>query len=168
VDAVVPYEVASASTANVVVVYQGNASVSKAVPIAGAKPGIFTNDGSGHGQGAILNLDYSLNGPAQPATGGQDVMIYATGEGVTAPPGVDGRITSPTGQLLPKAVAACSATIGGQPAQVDYCGEAPGATAGALQINVKVPTSIAPGNAVPVTIAIGGVASQSGVTLAVQ
>jgi uncharacterized protein (TIGR03437 family) len=33
---------------------------------------------------------------------------------------------------------------------------------------VKVPTSIAPGNAVPVTIAIGGVASQSGVTLAVQ
>jgi hypothetical protein len=33
---------------------------------------------------------------------------------------------------------------------------------------VKLPTTIAPASAVPVTIAIGGVASQAGVTLAVE
>ena len=165
VDAIVPYEIAPASTANVVVVYQGNASVPKSVSIAATKPGIFTNNGSGHGQGAILNQDFTLNGPANPAPRGQYVMIYATGEGVTTPPGVDGRVT---GTPLPLAVAHCSATIGGQTTTLNYCGEAPGSTAGLVQVNALVPASIAPSSAAPVTITIGGVTSQTGVTLAVQ
>jgi uncharacterized protein (TIGR03437 family) len=168
VDAIVPYEIAPASKANVVVVYQGNASAPATVTIAATKPGIFTDDGSGRGQGAILNPDYSLNGPSNPAPRGQYVMIYATGEGLTTPPGVDGRVTDPSGKLLPLAVAACSATIGGTKVAADYCGEAPGSTAGLLQMNVKVPTTIAPASAVPVTITIGGLTSQAGVTLAVQ
>jgi uncharacterized protein (TIGR03437 family) len=168
VDAIVPYEIAPASTANVVVVYQGNASGPAPIPIAATKPGIFTNNGSGHGQGAILNQDFTLNGPSNPAPRGQYVMIYATGEGVTTPPGVDGRVTDATGKLLPLAVAHCSVTVGGTTVVADYCGEAPGSTAGLVQMNVKVPQSIAPGSAVPVTITIGGVTSQSGVTLAVE
>jgi uncharacterized protein (TIGR03437 family) len=168
VDAIVPYEIAPASTASVVVVYQGNASAPATATIAATRPGIFTNDGSGLGQGAILNPDYSLNGPSNPAPRGQYVMIYATGEGVTTPPGVDGRVTDPSGKLLPLAVASCTATIGGTTVAADYCGEAPGSTAGLVQMNVKLPTTIAPASAVPVTIAIGGVASQAGVTLAVQ
>ena len=165
VDAIVPYEIASASTANVVVVYQGNASAPATVTIAATKPGIFTDDGSGLGQGAIRNVDYSLNGPSNPAPRGQYVLIYATGEGATTPSGVDGRVT---GTPLPLAVAHCSATIGGQATTLNYCGEAPGSTAGLVQVNALVPTSIAAGSAVPVTITIGGVTSQSGVTLAVQ
>jgi uncharacterized protein (TIGR03437 family) len=168
VDAIVPYEIAPASTASVVVVYQGNASAPATATIAATRPGIFTNDGSGLGQGAILNPDYSLNGPSNPAPRGQYVMIYATGEGVTTPPGVDGRVTDPSGKLLPLAVASCTATIGGTTVAADYCGEAPGSTAGLVQMNVKLPTTIAPASAVPVTIAIGGVASQAGVTLAVE
>jgi uncharacterized protein (TIGR03437 family) len=168
VDAIVPYEIAPASTANVVVVYQGNASAPAPVSIAATKPGIFTNNGSGHGQGAILNQDFTLNGPSNSAPRGQSVMIYATGEGVTTPPGVDGRVTDPSGKLLPLAVAHCSGTIGGTTVVADYCGEAPGSTAGLVQINVKIPQSITPGSAVPVTITIGGVTSQAGVTLAVK
>jgi hypothetical protein len=55
--AVVPYEVAGQTTVNVVVVYQGNASAPFPVAVADAKTAIFTDDTSGHGQGAILNQD---------------------------------------------------------------------------------------------------------------
>jgi uncharacterized protein (TIGR03437 family) len=168
VNAVVPYEVASATTANVVVVYQGNASAQFAIPIAATRPGIFTRSGSGTGQGAILNPDLSVNGASSPAARGSWISIYATGEGITTPPGVDGRVSSYQGTPLPKPQAACSATIGGQTANVNYCGEAPYFTAGVLQVNAQVPESISPGASVPVTITVGGVTSQANVTIVVQ
>jgi len=164
-NAIVPYEIAPLQNVNVVVVYQGNASAPFQVPVAAVKPGIFTKNSSGSGQGAILNQDYTLNGPAKPASRGQYVFIYATGEGLTNPPGVDGRIS---GTPLPKVALSCSATIGGQNATLNYCGEAPGATAGLVQVNALVPESVTPGNSVQVSIAIGNVASQPGVTLAVK
>jgi uncharacterized protein (TIGR03437 family) len=168
VNAVVPYEVASATTANVVVVYQSNPSAPFAIPIAAARPGIFTHSGGGTGQGAILNQDQSVNSAASPAARGSWISIYATGEGVTTPPGVDGRVSAYKGTPLPKAQGNCSATIGGQTANVNFCGEAPYFTAGVLQVNVQVPDSISPGNSVPVAITVGGVNSQANVTIAVQ
>jgi uncharacterized protein (TIGR03437 family) len=168
VNAVVPYEVASDTSAMIVVVYQGNASAPFAIPIAAARPGIFTRSGSGTEQGAILNQDLSVNGAGSPAARGSWVSIYATGEGITTPPGVDGRVSAYHGSPLPKAQAGCSATMGGQPANVNYCGEAPDFTAGVLQMNVQVPESINPGSSVPVTITVGGVTSQANVTIAVQ
>jgi uncharacterized protein (TIGR03437 family) len=51
---------------------------------------------------------------------------------------------------------------------VNYCGEAPGFTAGVLQVNAMVPESMVPGSAVPVTIAVGSGTSQTGVTMAVR
>jgi len=164
-NAIVPYEIAPLQNANVVVVYQGNASAPLQVPVAAVKPGIFTKNSSGSGQGAILNQDYSLNGSAHPAPRGQYVFIYATGEGLTTPPGVDGRITATP---VPKVALACSANIGGQDATLNYCGEAPGATAGLVQINALIPASVTPGGNVPLTIKIGDVSSQPGVTLAVK
>jgi uncharacterized protein (TIGR03437 family) len=164
-NAIVPYEVDGQTTVNVVVVYQGNASAPFQVAVAAAKPAIFTDDTSGHGQGAILNHDYTLNSPANPEARGQYVFIFGTGEGLTTPPGVDGRIT---GTPLPTANLTCSAIIGGQTVTPEYCGEAPGATAGLVQVNALIPQSVTPGGAVPVTIAIGGAASQANVTVAVK
>jgi len=164
-NAIVPYELAGQTTVNVVVVYQGNASAPFQVAVAAAKPAIFTDDTSGHGQGAILNQDYTLNSPAHPAPRGRYVFIYGTGEGVTTPPGLDGRIS---GTPVPKVSLNCSATIGELTATLNYCGEAPGATAGLVQVNVLIPDSVTPGGAVPVSIKIGGVTSQAGVTLAVR
>ena len=164
-NAIVPYEVAGQTTVNAVVVYQGNASAPFQVAVAAAKPAIFTDDTSGHGQGAILNHDYTINGPANPEARGQYVFIYGTGEGLTTPPGVDGRIT---GTPLPNASLSCSVTIGGQTVTPEYCGEAPGATAGLVQVNALIPQSVTPGGAVPVAITIGGVASQTNVTVAVK
>jgi uncharacterized protein (TIGR03437 family) len=163
--AVVPYEVAAQQTASVVVVYQGNASTPFQIPIAAAKPAIFTNDASGSGQGAVLNQDYSRNGSASPAPRGQYIFIYGTGEGVTTPPGLDGRITTTP---LPQVSSSCAVTIGGQSATFNYCGEAPGDTAGVFQVNALIPESVTPGNSVPITITIGGVTSQANVTVAVK
>ncbi|MGB9458635.1 MAG: glycoside hydrolase family 44 protein [Bryobacteraceae bacterium] len=168
VNAVVPYEVAQAQTANVVVVYQSNASAPFPIAVTAVKPGIFT---IGKGQGAILlNSDYSVNSGSNPAPRGEWILIYGTGEGVTTPPGMDGRLSDASGAPLPTVpvTVTCTATIGGQPATVNYCGEAPGFTAGLVQVNAQVPESITPGDAVPVIITIGGVNSQSGVTLAVK
>ncbi|HEX3747845.1 MAG TPA: glycoside hydrolase family 44 protein [Bryobacteraceae bacterium] len=168
VNAVVPYEVASSTAANVVVVYRGNASAPFSIPVAATRPGIFTSTSGGAGQGAILNADQSVNSASNPAARGTWISIYATGEGVTTPPGVDGRVSAFNATPLPRTRAGCTATIGGQTASVNYCGEAPDFTAGVLQVNVQVPGSIAPGLSVPISITVGGVTSQANVTLAVQ
>ncbi len=143
VNAIVPYELASAQTANVVVVYQGNASAPFQIAVSTVKPAIFTSNSSGSGQGSILNPDYSVNSPLNPAQRGDYVMIYATGEGVTMPPGMDGRPSGFSGAPVPLVSAACSVTIGGVTATQNYCGEAPDLTAGVVQVNALVPESIA-------------------------
>jgi len=166
VSAVVPYEMAQYTNVYLTAEYSGNASAPFPVKIVSAVPGIFTNDASGSGQGAITNAkDSTRNSAANPAARGDYVTIYATGEGATTPPVIDGRVT---GAPLQTPVLACSSTIGGQPAAIQYCGAAPGETSGLLQINAQVPQSVVPGGSVPVTIAIGTAQSPAGVTLAVK
>jgi uncharacterized protein (TIGR03437 family) len=165
VSAVVPYEMAQYSNVQVVAEYSGSASSPFPVTILRAVPGIFTIDLSGTGQGAILNKDSTVNSASNPAARGDYVTLYATGEGATTPPVIDGRVS---GTPLQAPTQACSAMIGGLPATIQYCGAAPGETAGVLQINAQVPQSATPGASVPVTITIGTTQSQSGVTLSVK
>ena len=106
-----------------------------------------------------------MNSPVFPAPRGSVVSIYGTGEGQTNPGGQDGRIIT-TDLRSPRA--AVSVKIGGVPAQVKYAGSAPGLVSGVLQVNVEVPANIPPGGQVPIELTIGGIASQSGVTLAVR
>ena len=105
-----------------------------------------------------------MNSAANPAAAGQVVVIYATGEGQTTPPGVDGRV-----QFDVKSVpmAACAVSIGGQSAVVKYCGMAPYEVSGVLQINAVVPSGAGSGD-VPVSFSIGGVSSRTGVTVALK
>jgi uncharacterized protein (TIGR03437 family) len=56
--------------------------------------------------------------------------------------------------------------VNGQSATVQRAGGDYGLPAGTIRVDVRVPAGIS-GNAVPVTISIGGVASQPGVTIAV-
>jgi len=166
VSAVVPYEMAQYATVNVVVENAGNASAPFPVKVVAAVPGVFTSNSSGSGQAAIFNLaDSTLNGAGNPAARGSYVTLYATGEGVTTPPVIDGRVS---GVPLQAPVLSCSASIGGQVAPIQYCGAAPGEAAGVLQVNAQVPQSVTPGSNVPVSITIGSIQSQPGVTLAVK
>jgi uncharacterized protein (TIGR03437 family) len=133
-------------------------------------PGLFSADGSGTGGGAILNQDYSLNVRLNPAARGSVVAIYLTGAGVTNPASVDGAVTGATAPF-PSLTQPVTVTIGGiaVPAQsILYSGAAPEAVEGLVQINVVIPSTVAPGLTVPIVVAIGGVPSQTGITLSVN
>jgi uncharacterized protein (TIGR03437 family) len=162
---VVPYAVGGRAQPVVRVVHSGVPSNQVTVPVVESAPGLFTANGSGTGQGAILNQDSSLNSAANPAPAGSIVVLYGTGEGLTDPPGVDGRIA---GDVLPKPRLPVSVRIGGRDAQVLYAGAAPGLVAGVIQINVRVPAEVAPGPAVPVVVQVGANSSPNTVTLAVR
>jgi uncharacterized protein (TIGR03437 family) len=51
------------------------------VPAAPSSPGIYSVDGSGYGQGYILNSDGTLNSPSNPAAPNSAITILATGAG---------------------------------------------------------------------------------------
>ena len=165
INAIVPYSVAGKTTTVVKVVFQNNASNTVTMPVQATTPGIFAYDASGSGGGAILNQDYSVNAKLRPAKVGEVAAIFCTGGGVTDPVSFDGGIT---GLPLPLLTAPVTVTIGGVSAKVLYSGGAPTSVAGLTQTDAIVPAGVTPGAAVPVIVTIGGVASQSGITMAVN
>jgi uncharacterized protein (TIGR03437 family) len=170
INAIAPVGLAGKASTQVQVSYQGSLSNTITIPVAAAAPGIFAADASGVGGGAILNQDSSVNGRLNPAARGSVVAIYLTGTGATNPPGVDGTVTGNT-PPFPSVAQAVTVTIGGVPvpaAQVVYSGAAPGLVEGLTQIDAYVPQGVMPGPAVPVTVTIGGIASQPGITLSVN
>jgi len=68
---------------------------------------------------------------------------------------------------MPTPFLTVTATVGGQPAVVQYAGGAPGFVAGLMQVNVVIPVNISPGAAVPVVINLAEIQSQGGITIAV-
>ena len=166
ISAVTPYFGTSKATTHVQVEYLGTRSDPFPVPVAAAAPGLFTADATGQGQGAILNQDgVTHNSTKAPESPGSVVVLWGTGEGVTDPPGVDGR---PAVDVLPKPVAQVSVQIGGLPATVQYAGATPYNMPGLFQINVVVPLNVQTGDSVPVKVTIGGATSQAAVTVAVR
>jgi endo-1,4-beta-xylanase len=162
VSAVVPYEVSGKQ--QTVVQYSYNAVVSNSVtiPVAPSAPAIFTENASGTGIGLVLNSDSSLNTATNPAVGGSVIAVLATGGGTIVGGAMDGALAPSAGnQSLP-----VLATIGGVTATVGYAGPAPGEVNGVMQVNITVPTGLT--GAQPLVVTVGGVASQSGVTVAVK
>ncbi len=164
--AVVPYFGATKTTTHVQVEYKGVRSEPVEVAIGATAPGLFTMDFSGKGQGAILNEDnVTRNSASAPARPGSVVVLWGTGEGITDPPGVDGR---PAVDVLPKPLGPVSVEIGGLPAAVEYAGAAPGNLPGLLQINARISQDVTPGDRVPLRVKVGNRTSQEGVTVAVR
>jgi uncharacterized protein (TIGR03437 family) len=133
-------------------------------------PGLFTQNASGSGPGAILNQDNSVNKPGNRAAKGSIVQVFLTGEGATDPAGVTGAITAatlPPPQVTPAPLLPIGVTINGQPALYVYAGEAPGLVAGMMQLNVQIPAN-APSGDLPILVSVGGNWSQQGVTVSVQ
>ena len=162
ISAVVPYEVSGKQQTVVQYNYNGVVSNNATLPVAPSAPAIFTQDTSGSGPGLVLNGGTSLNTAANPAAGGSVVAVLATGGGTIKGGATDGALAPEVGdQTLP-----VSATIGGITATVGYAGPAPGEVNGVMQINLTVPAGMT--GAQPLVIFVGGVASQSGVTVAVK
>jgi uncharacterized protein (TIGR03437 family) len=59
----------------------GSISNSVLVSATAVSPGLFSLDGTGTGQGYILNQDGTLNGTDNPAKPGDKITVYATGIG---------------------------------------------------------------------------------------
>jgi uncharacterized protein (TIGR03437 family) len=170
VSAVVPYEIAPVPNPSVWIQYALQTSNVWPLTTAATVPGLFTQNASGSGAGAILNQDNSLNGPGNAAAKDSIVQMFLTGEGQTNPPSVTGAITTaslPAPQVTPAPPLAIQVRINGQPALYVYAGEAPGQVAGVMQLNVQIPANAPSGN-LSITVSIGGNVSQNGVTVSVQ
>jgi uncharacterized protein (TIGR03437 family) len=163
INAIVPYALHGRVSARVQVEAGTSFSIPVEAKVVDVAPGIFTIN-SGRGQAAALNSDLTVNSLANPAPRGTWIVVFGSGEGQTDPPGQDGRIIltdlrRPLGQV--------SARIGGRPAEIAYFGSAPALVSGVFQANLRIPEDIPPGP-VPVEIQVGGVATQSGVTVVVR
>lgn len=159
--AVVPF--AARMSTRIEVEVRGVRSAPVSLPVAATAPGIFTQSAQGSGPGAILNQDFTVNGPSNPAAPGSFVFLFATGGGEVAPPTRDGALAPGAAGVLEP----FGAEIDGETAQVEYAGAAPGLIAGVLQMNVRVPLNARAGE-LPLVIRAGEAGSQSGVTVSVR
>jgi len=169
VTVVVPYEIAGNSKTQVVVEYQGQRSPSVTLDVVESAPALFTLDSTGRGQAGMLNETGCCNSIRNPAALGSIAVLYATGEGQTSPPGITGsvtihdRIADYPVPRLPVRV-----TVGGQPAEIVYAGDAPNAVAGLFQVNFRVPATAPIGDSVPLVLSVGSSRSPDGVTMAIR
>jgi uncharacterized protein (TIGR03437 family) len=170
ISAVVPYEMASVANPSVWINFAGQTSNPYQLSVAAAAPGLFAQNASGSGPGAVLNQDNSLNGPGHGAANGSVVQVFLTGEGLTTPQAATGAITTatlPPPQVTPAPVQPVGVFINGQQVPWAYAGEAPGMVAGVMQLNVQIPLYW-PSGALAIQVSVGGIMSQSGITVTVQ
>jgi uncharacterized protein (TIGR03437 family) len=153
-----PYE-AAVGTAQLTVTSNGAVSAPAPVTVQQAAPSILTY---GNNRAVVLNQDYSVNGPANPAEVGSTAMAYLIGGGPLDNPIATGATASTT--LLSRETLPVTVTVGSATAVVPFAGMAPG-FAGLVQVNFTVPNL--PANDYPLQVKIGSAASNQP-TLAVS
>ncbi len=166
IDAFVPAGM-NAGTQQLTVIRNGTRSSGVDVLVTEVGPGLFSLDGSGQGQGAILVTNTGSPAvPEQPVKRGQSISIYCTGLGpVNGNPPQDGEAT-PLSPSLPDLRYSEGHNWRRGCARQFLRGLAP-TLVGIYVVNVQVPDTVNPGDNIPVMLTIGGLASNS-VTIAVR
>jgi uncharacterized protein (TIGR03437 family) len=159
VSAMVPFGITPGKSIPLQVTVAGLSSAPFTVSTAAAAPGIFVGAG---GQAIAVNADGSANGPGSGASPGDVVGIYLTGGGATTPASKNGQIATDTSAVLAQPVVA---QVNGIGTTVVSAGNAPGFPAGISLLQIQLPGNLPRGAAASLTITIGGVAAQSGVTI---
>jgi uncharacterized protein (TIGR03437 family) len=148
----VPWEIASQTSTEVVVTYNGGppagSTASVPVVVASAAPGIF----------AVVNSDGTPNSSTNPAKTGGFISIYGTGGGVTSPLGITGGLW-PITASLPSLTLPVSVAIGGTNAPILYRGSSPTLESGHFQINVALPSGVQASSAMNLVVTVGGSSS---------
>jgi hypothetical protein len=107
--------------------------IATSAPSVISVPALLSVSGDGRGQGAIQHADtYQVASSSNPAVSGEILALYFTG-------------------LVEESLVPPQVTIGGRTADVLFSGNAPG-YAGLNQANVRMPSGVAPGTAVPVRL----------------
>lgn len=164
-----PTTLVAGATTSIKVTSSAGTSTAVTLPIAPARPGVYTYESGGKGQAKAVNQDGKVNGDGSttdsaPAATGSVLQIWASGLGPVNPPIPTGAI-APTSPLS-SVTLAVTATIGGQSAKVTYAGAAPGLV-GTYQVNVTVPTGV-PSGANRLVLYAGDNSSQDEVTIQVK
>lgn len=149
INLLVPYGV-TGTTATVVATSGGTVSNSVTVPLLSSAPGVFSQDGSGSGIGAVLRPNNTVVTTANPAKRGETIQIYLTGLGAVSPAVPDGTAGSNNAPSL--TVSPVAVYLNGQVATVVYSGLAPGLP-GLYQLNVTIPSNLVLGSS-PAVLAI--------------
>ena len=162
-----PYDVPIAVTQQLIVLENGSYSLPQLVLVSAAEPAVFAMNGTGTGAGVVLESPATgpqvLNTPATPSTAGDSIAIYCAGLGAVTPLQMAGTAAAAQSASTLNSVIV---TIGGQGAQVSFAGLSP-VMIGWYEVDVTVPSGIAPGPSVPVVISVAGIASAP-VTMAIQ
>jgi minor extracellular serine protease Vpr len=157
IDVQVPWELAGATSVKMKVTIDQSAGNVVTVPVLTAAPAIFSyTDSAANGMvAAALDENYQLIGTANAVARGHIAQIYANALGPVTDTPADGYAAS--SNPLSHTKLSVTATVGGQPATVQFSGLAPG-FAGLYQVNLVVPQSVATGLQ-PVILSVNGVNS---------
>jgi len=144
----VPFELAGQATADIVVTSNGVSGAPETITL-GTAPAFFTQNYSGSGDGVFVHSDgITPITLGNPASGGEVIVLYATGMGAVQTP-VDTGVGFAGADPVTGTV---HITIGGKDASFIYAGGLP-YYAGVYQLNVTVPTGLPSGeNAVVVSV----------------
>jgi len=166
INAVVPSPVRFRAQTAVRVLVNGKMTPPVTLAVVPLTPAIFTLNGRGTGQGAVLNQDGSINSPTNPAARGSIISVFANsagfwypamGEGIVAPGPVDGNFGFSSVQVN-----------GISQFPTPYFGNAPGEVTALWQINVPVPRNAPTGSYIPIRILASGIANGQRVTIAIK
>ena len=167
VNAVLPFEVGDRLNESLPLLAlrtdAGSLAVPEPVLVTAARPGVFTQNGSGGGPGSIQNANFQIVAPARPVKAGDAIIIYCTGLGAVFPEVASGD-PAPASPLA-RMVEDVTVTVGGRSARVLFAGLTPD-FASLYQVNAVVPAGT-PSGAAELVVLIAGQASPV-VTLAVD
>ena len=161
INAQVPFEVSTGDSVPVAISVGGLLTAPQNYLIAPAQPGIFIAGENA----AILDASFQLVTAQNPARPGDTIQIFATGLGETDPEVGSGEPAPPFSTVSNPV----TVTIGGIESAVAFQGLAPGFV-GLYQVNVVVPSGVAPGDAVPLVLTQNGIVANpdQAITIPVQ
>lgn len=141
------------------VTVSGMATYEGTINLIAASPGLLLNPNNGEDSGAVLNQDGTVNGPDNPASSGEVVVIFAVGPGPLSeePPLGD---VAPADPLI-TTTSDVEVFVSTESAPVGFSGLAPNLV-NAWQLNVTVPegTPTTEAGLVPIFVKSNGIASQ--------
>ena len=126
IECIAPFEIAGQAMTTIQVTYNSAQSNPMAVPVYASSTEVL----------AVLNQDFTVNSPSNPAAAGSTMTLYLTGAGQTNPASVDGEVyTNP----LPLPTGTVTVNDQGTSLPVTYAAAAYGLAAGILQVNFQAP-----------------------------